>query len=249
MTDNNQKIAPHPRLTDYYSDSETDRRKEVDDMFNKAAIDYDWINSVMSFGSGERYRKETLKRIGLKNGEKLLDVGSGTGVIAKIAQDMVGDDGYVVALDPSEGMLGEAKKRGVKNTVIGLGEDLPFEDNTFDYLTMGYALRHVNDLRQTFAEYRRVLKPGGKVLLLEITRPDPGLKYHLVKFYMKHVIPWITLLFRRSKPAQRLMQYYWDTIEQCVPPKTILEALQEVGFKDSVRRIELGIFSEYSGEK
>jgi dephospho-CoA kinase len=93
-------------------------------------------------------------------------VGSGTGVIAALAQEMVGPTGVVVAVDPSEGMLAEAKKAGVRDTRVGRGEALPVGDGEFDILTMGYALRHVEDLVTTFREYSRALRPGGKVLLL-----------------------------------------------------------------------------------
>ncbi|HEX22352.1 MAG TPA: methyltransferase domain-containing protein, partial [Chromatiales bacterium] len=136
---------------------------------------------------------------------------------------------------------------GVRNLIQGLGEALPFADDTFDRVTMGYALRHVADLHALFAEYRRVLKPGGEVLLLEITRPERALPRALLKFYMKGVVPAVTRLFRHSSEAQELMRYYWDTIEQCVPPSTILAAMAEAGLHQAQRRIVLGIFSEYCG--
>lgn len=246
--DTKQRLAPHPVLSEYY-ESEQARRAAVDEMFDTAAADYDWINSVMSFGSGVNYRKDALRRMGLAEGHKMLDVGAGTGVLSLIAQNVVGDNGYVVALDPSKGMLAEATKSGVKNTVVGLAESLPFEDNEFDYLTMGYALRHVNDLGITFAEYLRVLKPGGTVMLLEITRPPGRVQHFLAKVYLKYAIPLITRIFRRSKDGQRLMNYYWDTIENCVPPATILSALEDVGFANVKRKVVFGLFSEYTGVK
>jgi demethylmenaquinone methyltransferase/2-methoxy-6-polyprenyl-1,4-benzoquinol methylase len=111
---------------------------------------------------------------------------------------------------------------------------------------MGYALRHVEDLVVTFREYKRALRPGGKVLLLEITRPEGRFHYHALKFYLKHVVPTITRIVRRSAEAQRLMQYYWDTIEACVPPADIMAALAIAGFTDVKRHVLNGMFSEYS---
>ncbi len=245
-TQNKERMVPHPVLSEYYTD-ENERRRRVDEMFDSSAKHYDWITNVMSFGSGERYRRQALERSGLKPGMQVLDVGSGTGLVAYLAQNIVQDQGRVVALDPSKGMLGEAKTLGVRNLTQGLGEALPFADNTFDRVTMGYALRHVADLHALFAEYRRVLKPGGKVLLLEITRPERALPRALLKFYMKGVVPTVTRLFRRSSEAQELMRYYWDTIDQCVPPSTILAAMAEAGLHRSQRQVVLGIFSEYSG--
>lgn len=243
-----QPLAPHPVLADYYPD-ESKRRARVDQMFDDSSEHYDWICNVMSFGSGLWYRRQALVRTGVKQGMKVLDVGAGTGAVSLLAQEIVGENGFVVALDPSKGMLGEARKLGVNRVTMGLGESLPFPDNSFDVLTMSYALRHVADLHQAFVEYSRVLKPGGKILLLEISRPESAWKIRLLKAYMKGIVPLATRIFRRSANAQELMRYYWDTIEHCVPPGTIVEALDEAGLENAKRHVVMGIFSEYSGMK
>lgn len=245
---NKEYVAPHPVLSEYYKDK-NERRGRIDAMFDSSARHYDWINNLMSFGSGVWYRRKALERFGLKPGMKILDVGSGTGVVAHLAQSIIQDQGIVVALDPSIGMLGEARTLGVHNITQGLGEKLPFPDDTFDRVTMGYALRHVADLHALFMEYRRVLKPGGEILLLEITRPEKALPKALLKFYMKGVVPTLTRLFRHSSEAQELMRYYWDTIEQCVSPSTILSTMTKVGLNQTQRHVMLGIFSEYTGIK
>ncbi|MFL0804936.1 MAG: class I SAM-dependent methyltransferase [Agarilytica sp.] len=244
----NRSVAPHPVLSEYYASAEA-RRDKVDQMFDSSAEHYDWICSVMSFGSGNMYRRQALLRNGLKEGMKVLDVGAGTGVVSWLAQEIVGEKGFVAALDPSKGMLGEAQKLGVEHATQGLGEELPFPDDTFDMLTMGFALRHVADLTRAFEEYKRVLKPGGKVLILEISRPSSRLATWLLKAYMKGVVPLATRLFRRSADAQELMLYYWDTIEHCVPPKVIVSALEHVELADAKRHAVMGIFSEYTGIK
>ena len=243
-----EPIAPHPLLTDYYEEMDK-RRNKVDQMFNSSAKHYDWITDLMSFGSGRSYRKTALVSIGLKKGQSLIDVGAGTGVIAKFAQDIVGNNGYVLAIDPSENMLIQAKNRGVKNIDVGLAESLPCETDQFDFLIMGYALRHIEDLNIAFKEYFRVLKPGGKVLLLEITCPKHWLIKILLKIYMKGIIPLLARVFKQSKSTQELMRYYWDTIESCVPPEVILSALDQAGFAQTHRKIVMGIFSEYTALK
>ena len=162
MKDSKNRVAPHPVLSEYYESEET-RRGRVDDMFDTSAEHYDWITDVMSFGSGRWHRRSVLMRAGLAPGMKVLDVGAGTGVVSWIAQDIVKEEGLVVALDPSKGMLSEAKKLGVQRATQGLGESLPFPDDTFDMVTMGYALRHMADLDKLFKEYLRVLKPCGKI--------------------------------------------------------------------------------------
>ena len=128
-------------------------------------------------------------------------------------------------------------------------EALPFPDNTFDVVSMGYALRHVADLRAAFNEYLRVLKPGGKILLLEISRPSSKFQLGFLKLYMKFVVPTLTRIFRRSADAQELMKYYWDTIEQCVDPETIITALKDEGGLEADRNVIFGIFSEYTCKK
>ncbi len=241
-------LAPHPVLSDYYTHAE-DRRERVDTMFDSSAEHYDWICRMMSFGSGDSYRRQALVRQGLEQGMSVLDVGAGTGVVSFLAQEIVSESGFVVALDPSKGMLSEARKLGVKRLSMGLGEALPFADNSFDILTMGFALRHVADLEEAFAEYRRVLKPGGKVVVLEISRPASPLATFFLKIYMKGIVPTITRIFRRSSAAEELMRYYWDTIEHCVPPSSIVSALDAVGFTQPGRHVVMGMFSEYTGIK
>lgn len=238
-------LPPHPPLARYYG-SEEQRRRQVDAWFDEAASDYDWINQAMSFGSGHRYRREALLRAGLAAGMSLLDAGTGTGGVAAQAQRIVGGRGLVVALDPSLGMLRQAAGHGVRRRVRGLAESLPFPGERFDMLSMGYALRHVADLRTTFEEYLRVLEPGGKLLLLEITPPASRLSHSLLKLYLRRLVPLVARFGHGGRASRELMEYYWDTIEKCVPPAVILAALAGAGFQRAERHVEMRIFSEYT---
>jgi demethylmenaquinone methyltransferase/2-methoxy-6-polyprenyl-1,4-benzoquinol methylase len=243
-----EQLRPHPPLVGYYSD-EGERRRRIVSLFNESAPDYDWINQALSFGSGVWYRGDALRRAGLAPGMTALDVACGTGVVAANAQEIVGPAGRVVALDPSAGMLRQAGARGVRRRTLGVAEALPFPDARFDLLSMGYALRHVADLRATFREYRRVLKAGGRVLILEITPPASRLHFHLLKLYMGSVMPFLARFGRGGRSTQTLMHYYWDTIESCVPPAVILSALEEAGFRDVRRHVDMGILSEYTATR
>jgi len=127
----------------------------------------------------------------------------------------------------------------------GKGEALPCADASFDFVSMGYALRHVEDLRRLFGEFRRVLKPDGRLLILEITRPKNTLALHLMRFYMQKVVPRLGWLRRRNKSTAKLMEYYWATIEECVPPPVILSALEASGFRDVKRTTTGAVLSEY----
>ena len=238
-------LRPHPLLTRYYSDEEA-RRRQVQAWFDESAPDYDWITQAMSFGSGNWYRRQALLRAGLAPGMSTLDVACGTGVLAAHAQEIVGPDGLVLGLDPSTGMLRQAHGRGVRRLVRAVAEALPIPDARFDMLTMGYALRHVADLKTTFREYHRVLKPGGRLLILEITTPRSWLSHRAFAFYLGTLVPLLARLGRRGRTSRVLMRYYWETIEHCVEPPVILSALAEAGFSRVERRVEKGMLSDYT---
>jgi len=131
----------------------------------------------------------------------------------------------------------------------GKGEALPCADASCDFVSMGYALRHVEDLNLLFKEFRRVLRPGGKVLILEITRPANRLALPVMRFYMQQVVPRISWLRRRNQSTAKLMQYYWTTIEECVPPATILAAMKGSGLANVKRTTTGGVLSEYVAER
>jgi demethylmenaquinone methyltransferase/2-methoxy-6-polyprenyl-1,4-benzoquinol methylase len=98
-------------------------------------------------------------------------------------------------------------------------------------------------------EFKRVLKPGGRLLIVEMTLPPPGLVYQLIRFYMKTLVPLITRLWSRSRITQELYVYCWETHDQCVSAEVILSTLQQVGLQDVQRWVEVGVFSEYTGRK
>jgi demethylmenaquinone methyltransferase/2-methoxy-6-polyprenyl-1,4-benzoquinol methylase len=176
---------------------------------------------------------------------RLLDVATGTGLVARGGVEVVGDPRGVVGIDPNRGMLHEARMAVSSPLVRGRAEILPFRAESFDMLSMGFALRHVEDLEIAFGEYRRVLKPGGRVLLLEVSRPKSWIMRWLIRTHFQRVLPWLTRLSTRSEPAELLMKYYWDTIDRCVPPETILDVLRRNGFVDVKRRVWAGFLSEY----
>ena len=237
-------VVPHPPLNEYY-DGSTGRVPFVRRIFDDTAQWYDAINDVASLRSGERYRGEALVRNGLTRGMKLLDLASGTGGVARAATSVL-DIGDIACLDPSLGMLLAGRERKRLRLTQGPAELIPFRSESFDFLSIGFAMRHFADLAVVFEECRRVLRPGGKILILEITPPRSGLGGFMLRFYMKRVLPAVAAVIG-NKDAKKLMRYYWDTVEQCVPPDSILGALREAGFADVKRHVEFGVFSEYSG--
>jgi demethylmenaquinone methyltransferase/2-methoxy-6-polyprenyl-1,4-benzoquinol methylase len=240
------RLAPHRPLTEFYPSSAL-RSRYVSDLFDRAARDYDWMSGLLSFGTDRQYRRHALRQAGLKPGLRVLDVATGTGLVAQAALDLGIAPGNLIGLDPSRGMLEENRKRRAFQLVQGFGEALPFKDAMFDFIAMGYALRHVEDLGRLFAEFYRVLSEHGRVLILEITRPSPAAGLGLMRFYMRRVLPFLTRLGTRHRDSARLMEYYWATIAECVPPASILSALAAAGFRNATRRIRGCILSEYEG--
>jgi demethylmenaquinone methyltransferase/2-methoxy-6-polyprenyl-1,4-benzoquinol methylase len=241
-------LAPHPVLLAHYGRAE-DRVGYIRQLFDVTAHSYDRINAWMSLNRGEQYRRNAMIRAGVRPGHRLLDCACGTGVIAAHAQDLVGADGQVVALDPSLPMLGVAAKRGVRHRLAALAERLPLTDASIDVVTVGYALRHVEDLGVAFAEFARVLRPGGRLLILEMVPPISRAGYLCAKLYLKHLVPALASVITRSADARRLMRYYWDTVDQCLPPSTVMAALEEAGFREVKRSVELSLLSEYTAHR
>ena len=242
-------LPPHSPLERYYrrdaSKSHDDRRAFVTELFDKTAPHYERINRILSFGCGLKYRQDALERAGLRPGMRVLDVGVGTGLTARAALNATDRSASVIGLDPSLGMLHEA--RSLETALVrALAEQLPVARASFDFLTMGYALRHVADLKATFQEYIRVLRPGGRLLILEMTRPSgSGVRSVLTQWYLKRAMPFLAAIGSGGSDARELMEYYWDTIESCVPPEAVLTALGEAGFEQVERRHSWNIFSEY----
>lgn len=237
-----QPRAPITILPQYWRD-EPGRRRFVDRLFDETASEYDFVERLLGLGRGPGYRREALLRSGLAPGMHVLDVATGTGLVAREALDIVGPTGSVVGLDPSAGMLEQA--RALEFPVVrALGEKLPFGEASFDFVSMGFALRHVEDLERLFAEIRRVLRPGGRACVLELTRPRKRAAAASLRVFMTRVVPAIARLAGRPGGGA-LMRFYWDTIDACVQPHAVLAAMSAAGFSRPRRLATLRMFSEY----
>ena len=243
--------APHVPLTEYYQ-SEEERAGFLRQLFDSTAPDYDRMEWILGFGTGPRYRAYALKRAGLVAGMRVVDVGVGTGLVARAAANIVGDPKLVTGVDPSPGMMASAKVPEGVTLVEGRAESIPFPDASFDFLSMGYALRHISDLEVAFREFYRVMKPGAKLCLLEITRPEKGLMGSIMLGYMRYVVPGLARFVGSAKGTGLLWRYYWDTIEACAPPAQVVATLAAVGFAGAKRQSGgrgLSILSEYQAIK
>lgn len=247
-TQPNTPVPPHAPLTRYYG-PDAERERYVADLFNKTAKHYNTVEKLFGNG-GLLYRRLALRRAGLRPGMKVLDVAMGTAAVGRGAAKIVGPEGLVVGVDPSQGMLAEAAKVFKGPRVRGYGQALPIKSGHFDFVTMGIALRHVSDLRAAFSEYFRVLKPGGRVWILEGHVPKSALGMRVTRFVWAKLIPGMTLVATGSREAKELMDYYWDTVDKAVPPETIVRVLGEVGFEGARAQVTMpGAFVEYTGQR
>lgn len=237
-------VAPHPPLRNYYGDP-AQRERFVRDMFDETAQWYDWTDRYLSFGSGPWYRRDVLARHGLTADMRMLDLASGTGVVARAASAITQN---IVAADASFGML-SASGETPWPRVESKAEHLPFADRSFDFISIGFAMRHFADLAVVFAECLRVLRPGGRLLILEITVPQSRVGRTLLGAYMGRVVPFAVRMRTRNERAEKLYRYYWETTRDCVRPEVILETMRAAGFAEASRSVSLGIFSEYEARR
>lgn len=241
-------MTPHPVIPNRYAAPE-ERPAYVRDLFDAGAPHYDPVVGWGFWGTGNLYRKDAQRRHGLRPGMQLLDVACGTGLMAVAARDVMGGDDTITCVEPSAGMLAVARKKLNARFIQSPAESMPVESAAYDFLTIGYALRHFADLEGTFRELHRVLKPGGKVLILEATRPAGRLGSWLFRLYFGRIYPFFARLLTRSQKAEEMMAYFWETMNACVRPEDVLKALQAAGFQHTARKSVLGWFSEYSAIK
>ena len=248
LTDPQARLSPHQPLTRFYESAEQ-RPGFVRALFDTTAPSYDRVSWLLGGGTDRRYRREALVRAGLRPGMRLLDVASGTGLVLRAALSAGVAASDITGLDPSHGMLQENRKHSAAPLVQGVGERLPFADQSFDFISMGYALRHVEDINAFFRELLRVLKPRGRLLVLEIARPRSKIVARLIRWHLVGVIPFLAGFFNQRTQAKQLMDYYWATIENCVPPAQILAALAGAGFCEVNQHLSGGFLSDYSAGK
>ncbi len=241
-------LPPHPTLKAYYAGASV-KRGFLREMFDATAPDYDYVERLLSFGTGRWYRRQALRRAGLSTGMKVLDVAVGTGLVAREEIALTGRPQFVTGLDPSIGMMRRAVDALGIAAVLGVGEQLPLAGEQFDFLSMGYALRHLSDLNRAFSEFHRVLKPGGRLCVLEITAPRNSFGRAVLRGYMRNLVPLLTRITTGRADSQLLWKYYWDTIEACLKPEKVMDALRDAGFIDVKHFAELGLFSEYTARK
>jgi demethylmenaquinone methyltransferase/2-methoxy-6-polyprenyl-1,4-benzoquinol methylase len=181
-----------------------ERARYVHNVFGGIARRYNLMNRLMTAGQDMRWRREAIRRLGLRPGERLLDLGAGTGDLGREAlRQQPGI--HLVAADFSLEMMLAGQASGPLPWLNADALQLPFADGSFEAVVSGFLMRNVGNLEAALKEQQRVLKPGGRILILETTRPRSGILSPFVRFYMRQVIPWIGGLVSGNREAYRYL--------------------------------------------
>ncbi|MBS1510170.1 MAG: bifunctional demethylmenaquinone methyltransferase/2-methoxy-6-polyprenyl-1,4-benzoquinol methylase UbiE [Bacteroidetes bacterium] len=236
-----------------YKNSDQSKKEQVAAMFDDIAFKYDFLNRFLSAGIDIRWRKKALQQLVALQPQKILDVATGTADVAIMASAILKPK-KIVGIDISDGMLeiGRQKvnKAGLEETIEllnGDSETINFDDNTFDAVTVSFGVRNFQHLEKGLSEIYRVLKPGGKLVVLEFSRPKmPGVK-NLYQFYMKVVSPNVGKLFSKNRNAYT---YLDESIKKFPEGKNFTQILDALGYLNTYcKPLSLGICSIYCGTK
>jgi len=189
-----------------YKDSDKGKKEQVAQMFDNISKNYDGLNRVISFGIDVKWRKKVVAIIGEKNPKQILDIATGTGDLAIMMAALNPD--RIIGLDISAGMLDVGKQKIAKanlsdiiEMIVGDSENMPFDDNTFDAITVSFGVRNFANLDKGLKEIKRVLKPGGTFVVLETSVPTKFIYKQGYRFHTSVILPIIGKLFSKDKVA------------------------------------------------
>lgn len=240
-----EKITP-------YKDSSLGKKEQVTQMFDTISGNYDNLNRVISFGIDVKWRKKVLKIVSDKKPKVILDIATGTGDLAILLAQTNAEK--IIGLDISAGMLEVGKKKveekNLANTielVLGDSENMPFEDNYFDAITVGFGVRNFENLEKGFSEILRVLKPNGVFVILETSVPAKFPYKQGYNFYSKNILPLIGKLFSKDNDAYG---YLSESAAAFPYGEALNNILRKTGFIDVVAMPQtFGVATIYSASK
>ncbi|WP_026694820.1 demethylmenaquinone methyltransferase [Peribacillus kribbensis] len=211
------------------------KEQRVHHVFEKIYKNYDQMNSVISFQQHKKWRNRTMKQMKVKPGSKALDLCCGTADWTIALAEAAGPQGMVKGLDFSKNMLKVGKEKvshlGLHQVELihGNAMELPFEDNTFDYVTIGFGLRNVPDYNQVLKEMNRVLKPGGMAVCLETSQPTMPVFKQLYFFYFQYIMPVFGRVFAKSYEEYSWLQ---ESAKDFPGMKELADMFRKAGFKN-----------------
>ena len=235
-----------------YGDESSSKKQEVATMFNNISAKYDFLNHFLSLGIDKLWRKRAIKELKALKPKRILDIATGTGDFALEALKI--NPHNIIGVDISEGMLKvgmeKMKAKEVDHIIslrLGDSENLPFENEVFDAVTVGFGVRNFENLEKGLSEMLRVLKPGGKAIVLEFSKPKSFPIKQLFGFYSNYLIPFFGKLFSKDK---RAYSYLPESVKVFPEGQAFRDILTKVGFENvSSFTVSVGIATIYSGTK
>lgn len=232
--------------------NQAERDSYIRGIFSTVAPVVDPLTNAFSFGLCHLWRRALVSLSGIRKGDSVLDACTGTGELAVLLAEKVGPEGFVTGIDFCEDMLAIAKKKidpPLPNLSFSVGDakKVGFADNTFDAATVSFGMRNIPDTAAALREMRRVLRPGGSFLCLELTQPLKRWFVPVYKWYVFKIIPFIGKIFTKSAAPY---SYLPVSIETYYKPAEFMRVMQECGFSDvRVHSLSLGIATIYQGKK
>ena len=235
-----------------YKDKNTSKKEQIAAMFNSISGKYDFLNHFLSLGIDILWRKRAVRLLTKHQPQLILDIATGTGDFAIEALSL--KPKKIIGVDISEGMLSVGREKLIKKNltdkielISGDSEFLPFEDNFFDAVIVSFGVRNFENLEKGLSDMLRVLKPGGKVVILEFSKPKSFPFKQIYQFYFQWILPKIGKLISKNHAAYT---YLPDSVEAFPDGDDFLNILNKIGFqKNQCTPLTLGISSIYSGSK
>ena len=235
-----------------YKDKDTSKKEQIAAMFNSISGKYDFLNHFLSLGIDILWRKRAVRLLKNHQPKLILDIATGTGDFAIEALSL--NPEKIIGVDISEGMLSIGREKLIKKNltdkielISGDSEFLPFEDNFFDAVIVSFGVRNFENLEKGLSDMLRVLKPGGKVVILEFSKPKSFPFKQIYQFYFQWILPKIGKLISKNHAAYT---YLPDSVEAFPDGDDFLNILNKIGFqKNQCTPLTLGISSIYSGSK
>ena len=233
--------------------SKLNKKQQVAEMFNSIAFRYDFLNRFLSAGIDIQWRKKAIAQLKALQPQMVLDVATGTADVALMTHDIL-KPAKIIGIDISEGMLslGREKiaKKGLSNTIelfTGDSEKINYPDCTFDAVTVAFGVRNFENLEAGLAEMLRVLKPGGKLVILEFSRPKQVGFKSLYSLYMNIVAPSVGKMFSKNKGAYA---YLNESVQAFPERENLVTIMKQVGYQQTYfKPLSLGICCIYCGSK
>lgn len=243
---------PHDTVVPFKNSAES-KKEQVKNMFDAIAYRYDFLNRFLSAGIDVRWRKKAIRQLKRYRPKQILDVATGTGDFALISYDILKPE-KITGIDISNAMLDIGKKKIAKaglqqqiELLNGDSEAILFDANSFDAVTVAFGVRNFENLEAGLQEIKRVLKPGGRLVILEFTRPSAPIIKEMYRFYMKFAAPKIGKAISKDKDAY---QYLNDSVMQFPEKESFIHILNKSAYRNAFyKTLTLGICTIYCAEK